>query len=55
MPELLTKRADRPTGERPVLFRTVGLGLADIAIAAAVLDAARNLGGFALSSVVSRV
>lgn len=55
LPELLTKRADRPTGERPVLFRTVGLGLADIAIAAAVLDAARNLGGFALSSVVSRV
>ena len=55
LPELLTKRADRPTGERPVLFRTVGLGLADIAIAAAVLDAARNLGGFAVSSVVSQV
>ena len=41
LPELLTGRATLPSRERPAFFRSIGLGLEDIAIAAALLAAAR--------------
>jgi L-arginine dehydrogenase len=33
LPELLTGRGQRPTGKAPVFFRSVGLGMEDIAVA----------------------
>lgn len=38
--ELVTKRCPRPTGDRPVFFRSIGLGLEDIAMAEAILRVA---------------
>lgn len=40
LPELLTDRAPKPTHERPAFFRSIGLGLEDIAAAVAVLAVA---------------
>lgn len=40
IPELLTGRAAKPNGKRPVFFRSFGLGFE--AIAAAVLATARS-------------
>lgn len=42
LPELLAGRAKAPGHDRPVFFRSVGLGLEDIAVAAALLSAARS-------------
>lgn len=42
LPELLTGRAQKPTYERPAFFRSIGLGLEDIAAAVAVLGAVRE-------------
>lgn len=42
LPELLTGQAPKPTFERPAFFRSIGLGLEDIAAAVAVLAAARE-------------
>ncbi|WP_293574122.1 ornithine cyclodeaminase family protein [Phaeobacter sp.] len=39
--DLATCRADLPTGDKAVYFRSIGLGLEDIAIARAIYDAAR--------------
>lgn len=33
LPELLTDACERPSGDRPVFFRSIGLGLEDLAIA----------------------
>lgn len=33
LPELLTGKCERPTGDRPVFFRSIGLGIEDLAIA----------------------
>lgn len=33
LPELLTGACERPSGERPVFFRSIGLGIEDLAIA----------------------
>ncbi|MEV5967410.1 hypothetical protein AB0L70_36915 [Kribbella sp. NPDC051952] len=33
LPELLTGTCERPSGERPVFFRSIGLGIEDLAIA----------------------
>jgi L-arginine dehydrogenase len=41
LPELLTNRAQRPSRERPAFFRSIGLGLEDIAAAVALLAVAR--------------
>lgn len=41
LPELLTGRATAPSRERPAFFRSIGLGLEDIAAAAALLAVAR--------------
>ena len=41
LPELLTRRAISPSRERPAFFRSIGLGLEDVAAAIAVLAAAR--------------
>ncbi|MBN9046347.1 MAG: ornithine cyclodeaminase family protein [Rhizobiales bacterium] len=42
LPELMTGRAEKPSGERPAFFRSIGLGLEDIAAAVAALAAARG-------------
>lgn len=42
LPELMTGKAQKPSGERPAFFRSIGLGLEDIAAAVAVLEAARS-------------
>jgi L-arginine dehydrogenase len=42
LPELLSGRAKAPTGQRPVFFRSIGLGLEDIAAAVAVLAAMQS-------------
>lgn len=42
LPELLTGRAQKPSYERPVFFRSIGLGLEDIAAAVAVLAVVRE-------------
>ncbi|BDA87002.1 NAD(P)H-dependent anabolic L-arginine dehydrogenase DauB [Aureimonas sp. SA4125] len=42
LPELVTGRATLPSRTRPAFFRSIGLGLEDIAAAAAVLAAART-------------
>ena len=39
LPELLAGTAPKPGGDRPVFFRSIGLGLEDIAVAAAVFKA----------------
>lgn len=39
LPELLGNRAPAPSGTRPVFFRSIGLGLEDVALAAAILKA----------------
>lgn len=41
LPELLTGRATAPSRERPAFFRSIGLGLEDVAAAAALLAATR--------------
>lgn len=41
LPELLTGKAQKPTYDRPAFFRSIGLGLEDIAAAVAVLAAHR--------------
>lgn len=41
LPELLTERAKAPSRKRPVFFRSIGLGLEDIAAAVALLAVAR--------------
>jgi L-arginine dehydrogenase len=41
LPELLTGRAKPPSRERTVFFRSIGLGLEDIAAAVALLKGAR--------------
>ncbi|WP_262299263.1 ornithine cyclodeaminase family protein [Microvirga sesbaniae] len=41
LPELLAGRAPRPSRERPAFFRSIGLGLEDIAAAVALLTVAR--------------
>ncbi|QWK81635.1 ornithine cyclodeaminase family protein [Ochrobactrum sp. BTU1] len=41
LPELVTHRAEKPSYERPTFFRSIGLGLEDIAAAAAVLTAVK--------------
>ena len=41
LPELLTGRAKAPSRERPAFFRSIGLGLEDIAAAVAVLNGTR--------------
>lgn len=41
LPELVAGRAQPPSRERPAYFRSIGLGLEDIAVAAALLTAAR--------------
>lgn len=41
LPELLTGRAKPPSRERPAFFRSIGLGLEDVAAAVALLAAAR--------------
>ncbi len=41
LPELLTGRAKAPSRERPAFFRSIGLGLEDVAAAVAILAAAR--------------
>ncbi|WP_046121127.1 ornithine cyclodeaminase family protein [Ensifer aridi] len=41
LPELLAGRAKAPTRERPAFFRSIGLGLEDVAAAVALLSAAR--------------
>jgi L-arginine dehydrogenase len=41
LPELLSGKGTPPSRERPVFFRSVGLGLEDIAVAAALLSATR--------------
>lgn len=40
--ELATNQCARPTGDRPVFFRSIGLGLEDIAMAEAILRASRH-------------
>jgi len=42
LPELLAGRAKAPSRERPAFFRSIGLGLEDIAAAVALLAAARG-------------
>lgn len=42
LPELLSARVPAPSGNRPVFFRSIGLGLEDIATASAMLSAARS-------------
>ena len=42
LPELLTGRAQKPSYERPAFFRSIGLGLEDIAAAVAVLAVVRE-------------
>ena len=42
LPELLSGRATAPSRERPAFFRSIGLGLEDIAAAVALLAAART-------------
>lgn len=42
LPELLTAKAAKPAYQRPVFFRSIGLGLEDIAAAVAVLAAHRK-------------
>lgn len=42
LPELLTAKAVKPAYQRPVFFRSIGLGLEDIAAAVAVLAAHRK-------------
>jgi len=42
LPELLTGRAEKPGYQRPAFFRSIGLGLEDIAAATAVLAAVRQ-------------
>ncbi|RRD21729.1 ornithine cyclodeaminase family protein [Brucella pituitosa] len=42
LPELITGRAEKPTYERPAFFRSIGLGLEDIAAAVAVLAAIKQ-------------
>lgn len=42
LPELLTAKAKKPAYQRPVFFRSIGLGLEDIAAAVAVLVAHRK-------------
>ncbi|MBD9596916.1 ornithine cyclodeaminase family protein [Ensifer sp. ENS05] len=39
LPELLIGKAAKPTGDRPVFFRSIGLGLEDVAAAVAILNA----------------
>lgn len=41
LPELLNRRAAPPSGARPVFFRSIGLGLEDVAAALAVLKRLR--------------
>jgi L-arginine dehydrogenase len=41
LPELLAGRAPKPSRERPTFFRSIGLGLEDIAAAVALLTVAR--------------
>lgn len=41
LPELITGKAQKPSGRAPIFFRSVGLGIEDIAIASALL-AGRN-------------
>ena len=38
LPQLVTGQAQKPTGRAPVFFRSVGLGIEDIAIASALLN-----------------
>lgn len=42
LPGLVTGRADAPRGDRPVFFRSIGLGLEDVAAALAVLQGVEN-------------
>ena len=44
LPELLADRAPRPDYRRPVFFRSIGLGLEDVALANALYHLARGIG-----------